>query len=77
MLQDEIYHSQIALDILQNDFHRPFVNGRCNRERIEDEIVIGIYKGELSPMNQEDVDFICSLIDSLITELGNGKGADK
>jgi len=70
MLQDEVYHAQVALDILEFDYHRPFINGKCNRENIENKIVEGILKKELEPMNDKDVNIICDLIDILIFELG-------
>jgi uncharacterized protein YaaW (UPF0174 family) len=70
MLQDAIYHGQVALDILEFDFHLPFKNGKCNRENIEEKIIEGILSNELEPMNDQDVDIICDLIDSLILELG-------
>lgn len=70
MLQDAIYHGQVALDILEFDFHRPFKNGKCNRENIEEKIIEGILKKELEPMNDKDVEIICELIDTMILELG-------
>jgi hypothetical protein len=42
----------VVFDILRNDFHRPFVEGKCNREKIEEQITIGILSGQLSPMTQ-------------------------
>jgi hypothetical protein len=62
----------VVFDILRNDFHRPFVNGKCNRENIEEQITLGILSGYLSPMTQTDVDFVCDLVDDLIMEYGNG-----
>jgi hypothetical protein len=56
----------VAFDVLRNDFHRPIVDGKCNRENIEDAIIDGIYKGELDPMNKTDVEFVCNLIDDMI-----------
>lgn len=69
-LQRADYHGQVALDILGNNLHQPYVGGKCNRERIEEAVLLGIYARELKPMNQEDVDFICDLLDSLIVEYG-------
>ena len=56
----------VAFDVLRNDFHRPIVDGKCNRENIEDAIIDGIYNGELDPMDKTDVEFVCNLIDSMI-----------
>lgn len=70
MLQDAIYHGQVALDILYFNYHRPFKDGKCNRENIEEKIIEGILKEELEPMNDKDVDIICELIDTMILELG-------
>lgn len=61
----------VVFDVLRNDFHRPLVNGKCNRENIEDRITIGILSGQLSPMTQTDVDYVCDMIDDLIAEYGN------
>ena len=56
----------VAFDVLRNNFHRPFVNGKCNRQNIEDNIVEGILSGYLNPMNETDVKFVCDLVDDLI-----------
>ena len=61
----------VAFDVLRNDFHRPFVKGKCNRRKIEDEITVGILSGKLGPMNEKDVKFVCDLVDDLI--IGYGK----
>lgn len=62
----------VVFDVLRNDFHRPLVNGKCNRENIEEQITVGILSGQLSPMTQTDVDYVCDMIDDLIKEYGNG-----
>jgi hypothetical protein len=62
----------VVFDILRNNFHQPIVNGKCNRENIEEQITMGIMSGALSPMTQTDVDFVCDLVDDLIMEYGNG-----
>ena len=56
----------VAFDVIRQDFHRPIVNGKCNRENIEDAILDGIYLGHLPAMNKDDVTFVCNLIDELI-----------
>lgn len=58
----------IAFDVLRNDYHRPIVDGKCNRMQIEDSIVDGIYTKQLPAMNKADVDFICDLVDEMIAE---------
>lgn len=58
----------IAFDVLRNDYHRPILNGKCNRIRIEESIVDGIYTKQLPAMNKADVDFICDLVDEMIAE---------
>ena len=61
----------MAFDVLRNDFHRPFVNGKCNRDKIEEAITLGILNGQLGPMTQNDVNFICDLVDDLIDMYGD------
>ena len=56
----------VAFDVLRNDFHRPIVDGRCNRINIEEAILDGVYKGQLGPMNKADVEFVCDVIDDMI-----------
>lgn len=63
----------IAFTMIQNDFHRPMVNGKCNRTNIEEQITIGMYAGALGPMTDKDVEFICDFIDDLTAEYGNVK----
>lgn len=66
-------HGGMVVHILQEGFHRPFVNGLSNREKIEDAIVMGIYTKELPAMDQEDVDWVCDLVDNMIIEYGAKK----
>lgn len=63
----------VVFDVLRNDFHQPIVNGKCNRENIEEQITVGILSGQLSPMTQEDVNFVCDLVDDLIAQYGKDK----
>lgn len=65
---------QIAFDVLRNDFHRPLVEGKCNRENIEDKILDGVYRGKLEAMNASDVAFICDIIDDVILMNRSGTG---
>jgi len=66
MWNEPIFLGQVAFDVLRHDYHRPYINGKCNRESIEDNILDGVYKGELPAMNKQDVDFVCDLVDDLI-----------
>lgn len=61
---------QLCFGILQNDFHRPFVNGKANREMIEDMITIGMLSGQLGYVNKETVDLAIELVDDLIVQYG-------
>jgi len=71
MLLSTEVQGQMVLHILQEDLHRPFQDGKANRERIEDAIVVGMYKKELPVMDQSDVDNIISCVDDLIKEFAN------
>lgn len=64
---------QIAFDVIMNNFHRPLVDGKCDRQNIEDKILDGVYLGLLPAMNKADVDFVCDLVDDLISTYGGKK----
>jgi hypothetical protein len=66
-------HGQIVFHILEQGYHQPYIDGKANRGQIEEEITIGLYKGEVPPCNQEDVDWICELVDCMIIEYGEKK----
>lgn len=66
--------TELALDIMMNSFHHPLVNGKANVEKIEDEIVKGIYAGELKDVNQEAVDMAIVFVNEIITEFGELDG---
>jgi hypothetical protein len=70
MLLSTELQGQMVLHILQENLHKPFQDGKANRYMIEEAITIGIYKGELPPCDQEDVDNIISCVDDLIREFG-------
>jgi hypothetical protein len=59
-------HGEMVFTILFNDYHRPFVKGKANRDKIEEEIVMGIYRGEIPACSQEDVDMVINLVDDLL-----------
>lgn len=61
-------HGAMVFHILQNDYHRPLVDGKCNRDNIEEQIVVGMYSGEVPALSEYDVDMICSCINDLIVE---------
>lgn len=61
---------QLCFGILQNDFHRPFVNGKANREMIEDMITIGMLSGQLGYVDKKTVDLAIELVDDLIVQYG-------
>ena len=63
----------MVLEILRNDYHRPLVNGRCNRELIEERITVGILSRKLPPLNEKDVDIVCEMVDYLLEDFGEGK----
>ena len=67
MLVTAEQHGEMVFHILYNDFHRPFVKGLSNRDKIEEKITIGIYSGEIPPCSQEDVDMVIALVDDLVT----------
>jgi len=73
MLLTAEQQGQMVFHILENDYHRPFIEGKCNRENIMEEIVIGVYKKEIPPITQMDVDFICDMVDSLLVDYGESK----
>jgi len=58
----------MVLDIMANKWHLPFINGKANRDNIEDNIIAGMYAKVLPAMEQDDVDMIISLVDEMVTE---------
>ena len=68
MLLTAVQQGQIALDAMMSGVHRPFIDGKCNREKLHNVFLVGMMKGELPPMDQKDAEMIFELIDSLIEE---------
>jgi hypothetical protein len=68
MLLTAEQQGQMVFHILQQGYHRPLVEGKANRDKIEDEIVKGLYNKEIPPLNDEDVDVVCFLVNELIDE---------
>jgi hypothetical protein len=62
--------AELSFDILMNNLHRPLVEGKANREKIEDAITVGILNKELGYVDQETVDLAIELIDDLVIEHG-------
>lgn len=73
MLLSAEVQGQMVFHILEQGYHQPFVEGKANRDNIEEQITIGIYKGEIPACTQEDVDWICDLVDNMIQEFGEKK----
>ena len=47
----------LAADIMRNEFHKPLISGKANRDKIEEQVTIGILSGALSMfVTQETVD---------------------
>ena len=79
MTQDKVSKTAgiLAVDIMRNDFHRPFVDGKSNRDNIEENVTIGILSGNLGYyVDQEIIDLAISVIDDLIEQFGNGTSDD-
>lgn len=67
MLLTAEQHGEMVFTILYNDYHRPFVKGKANRDKIEEQVVIGMYNGDIPPLSQADVDMVIALVDDLVT----------
>ena len=63
---ETISAGELCFGILESDFHRPLVNGKANRESIEDAIVIGMMEKKLGYVTQETVDIAIALVDDLL-----------
>lgn len=66
--------TELAIDIMMNSFHQPLVDGKANIEKIEDEIVKGIYARELKEIDQEIVNMAVMFVNDIITEFGELDG---
>lgn len=56
----------LAVHIMMNGWHQPFVGGKANRNIAEEMIVQGIYRGTFPPFNSETVELALNMIDDLI-----------
>lgn len=68
---DTIISSELALDILQNGFHLPITDGIVNKENIEDQIIIAMYKKELPPVTDRQLDMAIENVQMLVEEFKN------
>jgi hypothetical protein len=57
---------ELCFDILRNEFHLPLIDGKANRDNIEDAIVVGVLRGELGYIDKETVDLTIELVDDLL-----------
>lgn len=49
--------ADLAFVVLRKNYHRPFVNGKCNRKKIQK---------NLTHLDQFDVDYVCDIVDDMI-----------
>lgn len=72
-LATEDTRTNMVFHILENGYHQPVVQGKCDRDHIEEQITIGILAQHLPPMSQDDVDWVCDLVDIFIEDINNCK----
>jgi hypothetical protein len=58
--------SELCMDIIYFELHLPLVDGKANRDRIEDEITIAMLSKELGYVDQRTVDLAICMIDEAI-----------
>jgi hypothetical protein len=63
---ETISAGELCMGILESEFHRPLVNGKANRENIEDAITIGMMEKKLGYVSQETVDIAIALVNDLL-----------
>lgn len=68
MLLTAEQQGMIVFDILEKGLHFPIVKGKCNRDKIEEHITVSILAMDLPPMTQSDVDWVITMIDTLIEQ---------
>lgn len=56
----------LALDILSQRLHLPLDEGKVNRDKIEDNIVIGLYSGNLQPISQNVVELAIASVQDMV-----------
>lgn len=72
MDKDVLISCELAIDIMQNGFHLPIKNGKVNRDHIEDEIIIAMYKKELPPITDTQLEMAIDSVQELVNEYNNG-----
>jgi hypothetical protein len=63
---ETISAGELCMGILESEFHRPLINGKANREKIEDAITIGMMEKKLGYVSQETVDIAIALVNDLL-----------
>jgi hypothetical protein len=63
-------HASMVFHIIEQGYHRPFVDGKANRDNIEDAIINGMYELQIPPVDQDDVDVLIHLVNELINNYG-------
>lgn len=63
----------LAFDIIRNELHFPIKDGKINVERIEDEIIIGMYSGELLPISDEVVELAIGVVQDMVDQFEKDK----
>lgn len=58
----------LAIEAMENGWHQPIVNKRCNALKIDDEIFQRVYSGVYPATTQDEVDTVVGLINTLIEE---------
>ncbi len=59
---------RLAFDIMRAGYHLPLVDGKPNYEKIEDEITIAMYAGQLGPVSQKVFDLAVWTIEETVKE---------
>tara|TARA_R110002153_G_scaffold240385_4_gene394993 strand:+ start:85 stop:306 length:222 start_codon:yes stop_codon:yes gene_type:complete len=73
MLLSAEQQGAMVFHILEHGFHQPLVNGKADRDKIEDQIIVGLYNKEIPPCDQDDVVWMCDLVDTMIMDYGENK----
>lgn len=58
--------ANMAHSIIIGGFFKPLVNGKANRDMIEDEITIGMMTKALGPLDQPTVDIAIQMVDDFL-----------
>lgn len=55
----------LAVEIMENDWHLPIVDGKCNSKNIDEKVFEMIYNGKYLPLLETDVQKATLLIDKM------------